>query len=219
MRKVIFLFILCLSSIFGAKAQFEWGVRAGLNISELTLQQYSYVKVGPTAGIIGKYTFKNNLRLNTGLMFTTKGANGLDNILNGRSENSQLNFRLSYLELPLTLSYKLKLKEHVHIVPEAGFFIAYGIGGYAEEHEFRGTEGSMHSDWNPFKGSDWKEPVEMEAFKRWDSGLRFGLSVEVYKFDMGIHYDLGLSNIQDQLLHSTNGLSTRNTSLTLGYTF
>lgn len=219
MKKVIFLFILCLSSIFGAKAQFEWGVRAGLNISELTLKQYSYVKVGPNAGVMGKYTFKNNLRLNTGLLFSIKGANGLDNILNGKSENSQLNFRMSYLELPLTLSYKLKINEQISIVPEAGFFIAYGIDGFAEEHEFRGNTGSMHSSWNPFKGSDWKEGVEMEAFKRWDSGLRFGLSVEVYKFDLGIHYDLGLSHIQNQLLHNTNGLSTRNTALTLGYTF
>lgn len=162
----------------------------------------NYSKTGPTVGVTGRYEFKNNLRINSGLMFSVKGSNGVENTLTDKHpEDAYFNFRMHYLELPLTIIYKFTVIEHIHIVPEAGFYGAYGIGGHAEKRESFVT----YNEWNPFKGSHWTDGTrEVVAFNRWDGGLRFGLSVEVYKFDVGIPSenrlfdDLALSGMVDR---------------------
>lgn len=214
MKKFFCILLLSTVYVFSVKAQFNLGVRAGMNVSSLTGNYEGYVKNGPMVGITGSYTFHEQWRLQTGLLFSTKGQNGLvfgEGLTGKDARYSLSDIRMYYLELPVTIGYKIPLSNHIYLTPEAGAFFACGLGGKAE-YKTNVDGGYLLTDWNPF------EDGKLDAFNRFDSGMRFGVSADVYKFSLSVHYDLGLVNLQDQL-GKTDKMQSRSLSISLGYNF
>lgn len=217
MKKLYLFVLLCMISVVSVNAQFRFGVEMGANMSTLTLESNSYGRNGFVGGVKAMYQFKQGWRLNSGLLFTAKGANGIENNLLGNSDGSHFDVKLYYLELPFTTSYRFVVASHINLVPEAGFFVAYGLGGNAGYRKSTGASGAyLLEEWNPFVDN---KSGKLNAFDRLDGGLRFGLSAEVYKFDLSVHYDLGLCGVQSMLNSVDKRVSTRTTSITLGYSF
>lgn len=211
MKKIVSVLLLTFICTFGAKAQLSWGVRAGMNISDFTSNSEGYSKNGVTVGVVGSYTYPAQWRLQTGLSFSMKGVNGMNGFALGENLNDYLSVNLYYLELPITIGYKLPLCDHIFLIPEAGVFFAYGLGGKAEWKRSAG-DGYFLASWKSFENG------YLKAFNKFDSGMRFGLSVEVYKFNLSLNYDLGLVTMQHQLSR-VGKIKSRTASLSLGYNF
>lgn len=220
MKKLVFLFSFLCCAAFSSHAQWKTGVQAGVNLSDLsssTNRTDGQARNSIVAGVTGQYTWKERYRLQTGLLFSVKGSTGLLNPMD-RNVYPRMNIRLSYLELPCTFGYKIPLAPKIALIPEVGAFIACGIGGEVSEEGSVQPVGFLFNTWNPFKGKDRGTFEERTAFERFDGGLRFGLSAEVYCFILSVNYDLGLCSIHPTL-NLPDNTYTRTASITLGYQF
>lgn len=216
MKKIFFLLWIGLLSVTSLRAQFQWGAEAGLNLSYLTTKTSCYARSGAVVGLNGRYGMGDRWRLQSGLLFSVKGANGVED----RSEEKNdplLDIRLYYLEIPLTVAYEIPVTSYARILPEAGIYVACGVGGKASTRENVG-EGYLISDWNPFKEADSMDGYALKAFERMDAGLRFGLTAEVDKFSLSVNYDLGLWGVHG-MLNLPDNIHNRTTTFTLGYAF
>ncbi len=74
--------------------EFYFGVRGGLNFTDITKVTNSKMKVGGNLGLMGGYQFSNLLALETNVLYSFQGC------YNGEvSKNSQIN--LDYLKIPV----------------------------------------------------------------------------------------------------------------------
>lgn len=179
-----------------------FGVKAGMNISNLTDDfDDCDAKVGFNIGVTLDYAITPDIYLLTGLDFTTKGAK-LDD---------DLKLNLSYLQLPIHVGYKLTISDATKIGFHAGPYLAYGVDG-----SWKAKGGSLD-----VFGDD-----AFLKMKRFDFGIGGGAFVEFDKFNIGLSYDLGLTNISDfdnGVIEGidTSDISTKNVAayLTVGYKF
>lgn len=216
MKKIFYFVLMALFSVMNLQAQFQWGVEAGLNLAYLTTEASGYAKSGAVVGLNGRYALDDQWRLQTALLFSAKGANGIAN----RSEDKNyplLDIRLYYLEVPLTVAYEIPLTSYASIFPQAGAYLACGVGGKVSTWENVGM-GYLVSDWNPFKDTNPTDPYTLKAFERMDAGLRFGLTAEINKFCLSVNYDLGLWGVHG-MLNLPDNMHARSTAITLGYIF
>lgn len=218
MKKILLLFFLLFSWAITSQAQGKIGVQAGINLSDLTFRADGQTQSSLVTGVTGAYIWKNKYKLQTGLLFSIKGTGGLLNPLANKYDYPRMNIRLYYLELPCTFGYKISLCKNINLVPEAGVFVACGVGGEVSEEGIVQPVGFLVNTWNPFKGKDGGTSEERGAFERFDGGLRFGLSAEVYRFILSVNYDLGLCSIHPTL-NLPDNTYTRTASITLGYQF
>lgn len=204
---LLFLFIIP----FFAHAQFEGGIRAGMNLSDWTTSANSYTKPGGSVGLTAEYTWNDRWNLQSGLSFTTKGIDGLAVML-GENTPATVDYRLYYLELPLMLRYRIPLTEQIGLLPGFGPYFACGVGGHADKNGINlPGDGSSR---NPFKS----EGDAFRALDRFDWGLAFAVTAQVYRWDLTLGYELGLYKNSIGPL-AANDLRNRNLSITLGYRF
>ncbi len=174
-----------------------FGVKAGINISNLGSDGDGDAKVGFNGGVTLDYALSSNLYLLTGLEYSMKGT---------KADGVKLN--LSYLQLPVHVGYKLSISDKAKLVFHAGPYLAYAVDG-------KWKVGGISID---AFGDEIKEASEDAArLKRCDIGLGAGAGVEFGRIALGLGCDFGLSNIYDG---SYDGkLTNQSAHLTLGYKF
>lgn len=169
------------------------GFRGGLNLAEAkstdsTGQSPNLDKlIGFHAGVTYEHALNDNFSLESGLFFTIKGAR-LDEDLgiikfSGRT-------RIYYVEIPLVLRASAILKDQLGVYANFGPYIGMGLSGKMKsELTFMGeTEREeMTIPW----GNDEDE------LSRFDAGLTMGGGFDFDPFSLGIHYDLGLYNLNN----------------------
>lgn len=207
MKKVYLVFLLSVIYL-NLSAQFKLGMEAGLNIADLKAADYS--RNGAVVGITGEYAFQGKWLLQSGFLFSMKGANAVKNYSNLQKDSEKLDIALYYLELPIMVGYHIPLANEISLVPKVGGYLAVGVGGQVSQTTDVGP-GFLINEWNPFKDST------NGAFDRKDAGLRFGLTTHIYKFNISIYYDLGLYGI-NSMLNVPNKIHNRSGCITLGYT-
>lgn len=219
MKQKLCIIMMALLSMGAAKmnAQVRLGAEVGVNMASLGVRG-NHAMVLPTGGLVADYQFKNNMMISSGLHYVMKGAN----TLSGAPED--LMVRLGYLELPVMVGYRMPVAEHVYLVPQVGAYFACGVNGYAEFNESSSLGiGNTDGVWyNPFEQFDLKNEKKeyIEPFERFDAGLRFALSADVYKFNLSLAYDLGLKRTHKHF-DPEHYFKYRNRSVavTLGYKF
>lgn len=155
------------------------GVKAGLNLGQAV---YEVEGLGITtsnlaglqAGIVGEMSFTEKIHINSGLLYTLKGAElsflGVD-----------IDFPMSFLELPLNVAYKHDLGT-AKVYALSGPYVALGLsaksrsGDNVDDIEF---------------GSDGDE------LKRFDFGFNFGVGIEIERAQAGVSYGLGVTNLSN----------------------
>lgn len=148
------------------------------------------MKTGLNVGIAAgtPIMFDTPLYLESGLYFTQKGGEG-------KALGSKFTYDLQYLEVPILLKYKCEIDHNASIQPFIGGYFAVGVGGKIKDFEYRQAYSSFSSS--------------SDAFKRFDSGLKFGCGAEFSPFYIEMAYDLGLTNIcHDYFDTSKNGALT-----------
>lgn len=227
--KFYLLFVIVLVSVSQIKSQVRIGAEVGVNASSLAVKD-NQILMGPSVGITADYLFNSGWVLQSGLYYTMKGAAGIWNDHNYRQQLNELKVRTGYIELPVMLGYRLPLINDVYLTPSLGAYFAYGVNGNGEVNIITTNESTSRFDicrWNnPFKSNEWEgiSRSRVDGFERFDSGLRFGLNLEVRRFVVSFAYDLGLKKTwsgfdTESYKSSTYKLKNRTAFISLGYKF
>ena len=173
-------------------------IKGGLNMSNFYGNNLTDKNMQPGfhIGVGADLEFVPNISLQTGLFYTTKGAE-----YSSKEEGDliDINTTANYLQLPLHVAYKIDVMPGTKVVLHAGPYLAYGIGG-------KRKAGPLEMD--TFDGD--------LGFKPFDAGLGLGVGAEFGKILVDLGWDMGLTNISR---FDNGNVKTQNAYLSLGYKF
>ena len=179
-----------------ANAQFSAGVRAGINFSTDSYNQYQHEElVLPYGGLFAQYRLQSPVDLQLGLNYTGEGSD-----LKDLGTGSTYNVRHNYLTIPLMVQYRFLFGGYVEVGPQLGILL----------NASSKTDGDASVDVKEFyKGTDF------------DLGIGFGYEFK-HKAANGLgisfRYLRGLSNI-NQASEDVTDVKTRNLNVGLTYRF
>ncbi|MCY7350527.1 MAG: PorT family protein [Cytophagaceae bacterium] len=185
-----------------AQAQEKYGVRAGLNVANMS-QAFNSELDNPLpraawfAGFTADYSLvKNYVYFQPGLLFSKKGFLLNDPDLNTRSITS-----LNYFEVPLNVVVKFgKPTSYTKFYLVGGGYGALGLGGKTKVR----VNGEKTEQYN----------VKFdESLKRFDYGVNAGLGFQFGYVQLGVFYQQGLRNL------SGDGTSTNARNQVFGVSF
>lgn len=221
---------LCTAPVIQAQTSespWTFGVKAGVNLSTFNVgdsptstSSNTDGRIGLNGGITVEYALRNNFFLSSGLEFTTKGADYSKsygpNQLNSNYKSIQESRTLEYLQLPLTVGYRLPVSKNVNVTFNAGAYFALGVSGKGTsviwEHNLD-EDGKMTSTFNRNKSNKKGDT---------DYGLIGGAGLEYKKFSLNFNYELGLRSLYTgSSSHDVNDAAwkNRNVVLSVGYKF
>ena len=203
------LVIISLLLAIGIQAQdkpLTFGVKAGVNLSNMTEDLKGDAKIGFNVGVTLDYALASDLYLLTGLDYSLEGT---------KESNSKID--LSYLKLPIHIGYKFQVAENTKLVLHAGPYLAYTVNG-------KYKAGAVSID---AFNKDIEDALGFN-YNRFDFGVGLGVGAEFNKIVVGLGYDLGLNNLinikNSATVEDITGISNpsgknMNAYLTVGYKF
>lgn len=202
-----------------AAQEFHLGIEAGATVSNASwkFQDGRTTKSvgGFTIGITGEYEILDNVWLQSGISFLTKGGKyemsapeeGFPNITRTTSEI----YRPLYIQLPINVAYKINIKGNFGLFITGGGFLSQGIGG---EHNkkiiFTGDSRWQNENVNQSAFSN-------DALKRFDCGLNVGAGLELGKLVVRAGYDWSVIDIvKDKSVLGTDKFKNRSFAIAVG---
>lgn len=188
MKKIILTAVAVCAFSFANAQETKFGAKVALNVATLTgdVENASSL-IGFQIGGFAEFKISDKFAIQPELLFSTQGATV-------ESEGTEVDFNLSYLNIPIMAKYYASPKFSIELGPQIGFLTSA-------------------------KGKAMGVSVDVEEFfKSTDFGLNFGAGYDfTNKFSAGVRYNLGLSNIADD----SGGDSVQNSvfSISLGYKF
>ncbi len=222
------LVVFCCSTVLITKAQdnrWEFGVQAGLNLSD-GIEKADYIlgnqtiKPGFQVGAIAVYKVNYGLQLQSGLAFTTKGSKSTKHDVWLGTGNPPITTMITttnfmYAQLPLKLAYQLNIGEQFKVTPNAGVYLAYGIGG--KQVLKSSTTGNAMEDRKVTYDSF---ADDSDGYKRFDNGISVGVTVQFNKYTLAGDYEIGSANIaRNPNEYQKYSFRNRNIGITIGYIF
>lgn len=209
LMKVSVIFIL-LSLTLQSKGQLTFGIKAGLNAGNLNqdfknsnAEEAMILRIGYHVGATVDLSFSDNLSLQSGMLFTSKGSRVDIADLEEDNETSEGYDRyvLNYLEVPAVITYKI-LGLRLYAGPYAAIFLggknkwdySYSVDGtvvdeYKGEVKFKSAFGEVSKDDAESLGND-------EGYLRaLDFGVNFGAGYQVGPILVNAGYSIGLGNL------------------------
>ena len=175
------------------KQNLYYGARMGLALGSLMgdCDPYKGMKTGFTlAGVIGlRLSEVSPVFLESGLYYTQRGG-----------KDGSYTADLNCLEIPVVVKYGIKATEDIALLPFAGPYFAYGVGGQMEYSGVNGKEKSSTYDF----------------LNRNDIGLKVGCGAEYNMLYLEVAYQFGLHNIAD---NSDNTIHANQVSVNFGVNF
>lgn len=221
--KLLIVVLFCFG-FMQVEAQLRLGAEVGIDLSSVNVVT-NHTQIGSNGGVSVDYTFKNKINLATGIYHTMKGANTVC----ADSYGYEMLVRLGYVELPLMIGYRIPVASNIYLTPTIGGYLAWGVNGYGEFEKNRvfddPNEFMNITEWsNPFKNHYYKTASGsgiVNAFNRFDGGLRFGLNADIGKVNLSFNYDLGQKEMWPGFLDGklVHPLRNRNATLAIGYKF
>lgn len=188
-------------SLFAQPKSWQVGLKGGLNLSSLQLDDPAIppgrAKLGLHLGATLSYYLKANLFLQSGLSLTSKGMEitgtsslGLGDNFVQPGRQTRLVSQQWYAQVPLYLGYTLPLGLTTKLVLHAGPYVAYGLGGQTKL-----TGDIIYGDMIEY--STWQEPTFGErGLQRLDVGLGAGVGLELGRATLGLSYEAGLRDLR-----------------------
>ena len=178
-----------------AQAELRLGVKAGANISNFTTpddKQFDFSNASLanfTGGLTVEWLFFGGLGVDAGVMYTAKGTEYKvgDDVLSDAYEslmgtNSVMKATVHYIEVPINLKYKLKIK---------------GIEDFVAPFVYAGPSFAFKVGEDVTFGNDLFKDTEVN-FNNVDVALNVGFGVEVIKhLNVAAQYGWGLGKVMD----------------------
>jgi len=205
MKKLYLILILLSLSTFTFAQTINYGVKAGLNLSTLSLRSPGFPNLGENTtgwnmGVIADFGF-STFSIQPGLFYSTKGDKVVALLVNNNQQSAGVLTginKLYYIELPVNILYKIKLIPGTNIHLGGGPYLGYGISNSLS------VNGGTVS------------PAFSTHYKNPDYGLNFILGAELEnKFIVDAGYGLGLANLSGE----GTTLQNRVISFSVGYLF
>lgn len=221
--KKLTLVLLMLSVALVSSAQFRYGIKAGINYSDLSVKSGSasatLVKVVDPipswrAGLVGQYKL-GDFAFQSEMMFSVEGGN-LENANPGSAKlasmvgsDKTVAYRSQNLIIPLNLQYGRDFGI-IHCYASVGPYVSFLLSGTIN------GETSL-----------WSDVQDEWGFNRADLGFGAGLGAEIKNFQLAFRWDFGGTEIGKKATtsHVTTNLNPffdmkeQNLSLSLGYFF
>lgn len=176
----------------------SFSVKGGLNMSNFYGDDLDdkNMKLGFHIGVGADLELVPNVAIQTGLFYTTKGAE-----YKSKAEGDIIDANVSanYLQLPLHVAYKIDVTPGTKVVLHAGPYVAYGIGGKMKL--------------GPIEADTFKKDSGLKPF---DAGLGLGVGAEFGMILVDLGWDMGLTNLSRA---SSGSIKTQNAYLSLGVKF
>ena len=136
MKKVLFTIALSFLLVSGLQAQsdFEFGVKAGFNVSSLGgNDNFNSAKPGFHAGVALAFPFGDKISIQPEVLVSLQGSGGF--------VREDLNF--FYLNLPIMGKYNIWDELHIEAGPQIGFLLSNNLDGnaFGGDNEFDATNG------------------------------------------------------------------------------
>lgn len=223
--------IIFIALVTGAQAQVNFGIKAGLNLNNISQDFEDGVdeidtksKVGYHVGVVLDVPLSDVLSLQPGLLFNSKGYSvDLDEEFgDGVSDDSYYRSSFNYLEVPVHVAYKIDAFQIY-----AGPYVAFGVGGKSKyKYKLDGADEDESDDFKnkPVFGEITEEESlddEKQYYNAFDAGINFGLGYQTGPVLINAGYSLGLVNMLPQVKgeDSDNKISNRVLSLSVSYLF
>ncbi|WP_310381881.1 porin family protein [Flavobacterium sp.] len=205
MKKIILsaIAIFTIGFVNAQKAQF--GVKGGLNLAVIlgdTDGVDFQSKAGYHVGGFVDIKVSDKISIQPELLYSTQGASVKDFEveLNNTLYSADVNFNLSYINIPVMLKYYAAEKFNLEVGPQIGFLTAAKIVA-----KVNGNEG---------------EEDAKDIFESVDFGLNLGAGYDfTKKISAGVRYNVGLSNIEKTESGDDSKIKNSVFSLSLGYKF
>lgn len=208
MKKVTLLIasiIISLSSF----AQLSVGLRGGLNLSNIALQNKtstspeSNTKTGTSSGIVVNYGFSDRLSAQVELLYARKGCKYHDVVL---ATTYDAKVKLNYFEIPILFRYSIGNENKVQAFVNAGPYLGFRLKALYEQTSTTTIFGSTTTR---NSSTDFTNDVHNT-----DIGLNGGIGVN-YALELGklfteIRYGYGLTNVNKTV---TNNVTEHNSNL------
>lgn len=205
LKKALIIVILILPITLSAQKP-KLGIKGGINISNMITDADANenFRSGFHVGLISWMPITDRVALQPELLYTTKGThfNFDDNaLIDGKSK-----LKLSYIELPVKLSFNVTDKLALHAGPYAAYLLNAKLDSDVEILEFF----DIASD----------EDVDRENFKDFDVGLDAGIGITLNPVIIDLDYKLGLNSITktDEISYDMIG-EARNQAFSVSVSF
>lgn len=216
MRKII-LTTLMLYSAIAFSQEIKFGAKLGLNVSSLRGNYPAEIdetksKVGFHIGGFALYEINDKFALQPELLFSSQGNTyGYKDYYGGGTyyDGADYNVKLSYLNLPIILKYKIIDKLSIEFGPQIGYLMSAKTKIDVTEDsrdpsQNYSVEIDMLNDGTYNVGGTMFQ--SKASANRLDFGLNFGASYDITeKIFLQGRYNLGLSTLDK---NSTNGTNT-----------
>lgn len=199
------LVIIMMLAFTGLQAQVKFGPKVGMNLSTMTLKSSGIsfdpkMLVGFHAGLISEIGLADNLKLQPGILYSSKGSKYEITLF---EETFDFSMAPAFIEVPVNLMYSFGPGDTKFNV-FAGPYFAYGIGGkYKSEGESEDISFGTSED---------------DDMKPFDIGVNFGVGVNIKGFLISAQYGLGLANLTTEDTGDTE-IKNQVIGISVGYLF
>ena len=194
MKKLFTIFCAGILTL-GVSAQAQFGATAGLNMSNITGEGESIgMKMGTYVGVTASIPFSDAMSLKTGAIYSIKGASSGESFINN----------LSYIEVPLNLSFSVSYQMSLMAGPYIGLLM---VNQLQVEHSmlYEGNDDNI-----TFEGTPANTPDNTRAM---DFGINLGAGFAITEaISINAGYQMGLATLDSDA-------GTKNSNIHIGMTY
>ncbi len=192
-------------AVTGVQAQVKFGPKAGVNLSTMTLKSSGLsldpkMLIGFHAGIISEIGLTENLKLQPGILFSSKGSKYELSLL---EQAFELTMSPGVIEVPVNVLYSFGAGT-TKLNLFAGPYVAYGFTG-----KIKSSGESLDISYGSTIDDDMK-PL--------DFGLNIGAGVNINGLLITAQYGLGLANLSPDSSDDTE-IKNQVIGISIGYLF
>ena len=195
MKKLLLIGAIALSGASMVNAQ-KIGAKAGVNIATIGGDvKDTKSKVGFHVGLYAEWAIAEKFSIQPEVLYSAQGAEG-------KEDGVDLKMNLDYINIPVMFKYKATDKLSIEAGPQVGFLIN-------SKFKAESIEGDASMD-------------AKDAFKKIDFSIGLGAGYDITeKFNVGVRYMAGVSNILESKFWGTDDYKAHNNvfSLSVGYRF
>ncbi|WP_099464794.1 porin family protein [Parabacteroides provencensis] len=199
-QKFIFSILLLLGSYTIAFAQFSFTPNVGICISDISNTRNSHDYISYNFGVGIDYHF-NRWGIRSGLFLKEKGTYNMEGSVNideypVNTDLITMDAKLMYMQLPVLASYRLPIYDHVAVQLNVGPYVAYGLKGKYNLQRMDREYGISSSPFDRiiFETESYGKK-DLSSFTKWDWGINAGVEMSVYRFNIGVSYEIGLKGL------------------------
>lgn len=177
---------------FCIKAQiWNIGIEAGYVNSDLSVCEGSAKsRNGFKFGADAEFTLRNNISLESGLLFTRKGATVTGRKMMNTAISSVKFAEMDYLQIPVMAGYRFNAGNGFYLKPELGAYLAVGINGDSFVTGLDPFNQPYEKRVRTFSGANGDS---YRPCNRVDGGLSFAINAKWHHIGLKAEYNLGLA--------------------------